>query len=321
MKVTNGLPFLAFSLSLLALGCGQDAGVMAPAIQSDATASVRATARYSEWSTAVNLGPAVNSPVSDNSPELSRDGLSLYFGSLRPGGVGSTDIYVSRRSSVNDPWGTPVNLGTTINTTRIDGGPTLSRDGHWLFLISDRPGGQGSNDIYVSWRADTHDDFAWGPPVNLGSPVNSAQLEAGPNPWGQEFYFHRGPAVGNTEIYVSRMKGNVFGEPTLVTELDSGGEYFTQRPSIRFDGREMFFSSNRPASPPDGENSHDIWTSTRQGNGQPWTTPIKLGATINTPFQEQTPVISEDGTLLFFTSDRTGNFDLYVATRSVVPEE
>ena len=275
-----------------------------------------ASSELGYWSEPVSLGPVINSPTTENSPELSNDGLSLYFGSVnRPDGLGSTDLYVSRRSCTDAAdercaWGAPVNLGPTINSNRIDAGPQLSRDGHWLYFISDRPGGFGLNDIWVSYRQDTHDDFAWETPVNLGAPINTVQSEAGPNLRGPDLYFHRGTVASNTDIYVSRKRGDTFDEPTLVWEVSSPG-FFDQRPSTRWDGHEMVLSSDRPG----GLGLQDIWTSVRQGNGSAWTSPVNLGAPINTQFQEQTPTITDDGSILLFSSNRTGNFDLYMATR------
>ena len=71
---------------------------------------------YAGWSAPVNLGPTVNSAAGEAGPALSGDGLSLYFASDRQGPVGNTDIWVSQRPTVNDAWGTPTNLGSTINT-------------------------------------------------------------------------------------------------------------------------------------------------------------------------------------------------------------
>ena len=61
--------------------------------------------KYSDWSAPVNLGPAINSASSDQGPAISKDGLSLYFTSNRSGGLGGFDMYVSQRTSVDDPWG------------------------------------------------------------------------------------------------------------------------------------------------------------------------------------------------------------------------
>src|SRR5437867_3880863 len=85
-------------------------------MEADVT-SVGANARFSDWSASVNLGPVVNSPFTDFTPELSRDGLSLYLSSNRPGGFGLTDLYAARRAGPDQPWGQPVNLGAVINTS------------------------------------------------------------------------------------------------------------------------------------------------------------------------------------------------------------
>src|SRR3989442_8868594 len=90
---------------------------------------------FSDWSAPVNLGPVINSASSDQGPAISKDGLSLYFTSNRPGGLGGPfDMYVSQRASVDDPWGAPMNLGPTVNTAFDEGNPALSRDGHLLFF-------------------------------------------------------------------------------------------------------------------------------------------------------------------------------------------
>src|SRR5207248_907742 len=139
--------------------------------------SPSAAPKYSPWSAPVNLGPVVNSPFGEQGPAISKDALSLYFGSNRPGGSGGFDIWVSQRTNPGDAWGPPVNLGSTVNTASIESIPALSRDEHWMFFNSDRPGGFGAIDLWASWRANIHDDFGWETPVNLGAPVNSAFLD------------------------------------------------------------------------------------------------------------------------------------------------
>src|SRR5262245_29824168 len=138
-----------------------------------ATSLAAGRAHYTDWSTPVNLGPTVNSASANGGPALSKDGLSLYFYSNRPGGLGGTDIWVSQRKSGDDEWGAPQNLGPTINTAAEETAPAFSRDGHWMFFTSTGPGGFGSADIWASWRPHTHDDFGWQTPINLGAGVNS----------------------------------------------------------------------------------------------------------------------------------------------------
>ena len=117
-----------------------------------------------ELGTAGNLGCGINSPSGEQGPAISKDGRSLFFGSDRPGGFGGNDIWVSQRAWVQDPWGPPVNLGAVVNTAGADNIPTLSRDGHWLFFNSDRPGTSGIGDIWVAYREHIDDDFGWQPP-------------------------------------------------------------------------------------------------------------------------------------------------------------
>jgi len=111
-----------------------------------------AAQRYSDWSEAANLGPTINSPFTDFTPEISKNGLSLYFSSGRPGGFGLNDLWVSQRAGVDAEWGPPMNLGFLINSGANEAAPHLSRDGHYLFFTSNRPGGLGSNDLWVSRR-------------------------------------------------------------------------------------------------------------------------------------------------------------------------
>src|SRR5262245_12239120 len=136
-----------------------------------------AAPKYSGWSSPIYLGSIVNSSSDDLLPQVSKNGLSLYFASTRPDGFGDEDIWVCQRRTSDVPWGPPVNLGATINTSLRERGTGFSRDGHFLFLVTDRPGGFGGLDIWVSWRANTLDDFGWQPPVNLGEGVNTSSNE------------------------------------------------------------------------------------------------------------------------------------------------
>ena len=319
MNAQRGAKFLATLAPIyLALACDRGSEFMEPAVGPGAVQMSVADTRWSEWSVPVNLGPTVNSPFAENVPDVSRDGLSLYFSSNRPGGSGAGDLWVSRRASVDDPWGVPVNLGPTVNSSAGDLGPNVSPDGHYLFFTSNRPGGLGLNDIWVSRRADVHDDFAWEAPVNLGSPINGPEFDAGAELRLPEFYFVLGPAGTAFDIYVSTVRGNRFESPQPVVELNSSANDL--RPSVRFDRREIFFSSDRPG----GFGGDDIWVSTRQSAADPWTEPVNLGPLVNTPFNDLQPGLSEDGTMLFITSNRPGGMgagDLYVSTRRRISRE
>ena len=119
------------------------------------------------WGTPAKLAAPINSGARDDSPFITPDGLSMYFGSNRAGGLGGNDIYVSKRESVMDPWGDPVNLGPGINSSSNDWMGSLSPDGLSLFLDSLRPGGVG---VHVATRASLDDEFQ--DPVFLPRSIN-----------------------------------------------------------------------------------------------------------------------------------------------------
>ena len=141
------------------------------------------------WGPPVNLGPNVNSTALDMCASISADGLAIFFQSNRAGGSGAEDIHVSTRASTAEPWRPAVNLGPIVNSPAYDGSPCILPDGLTLLFTSNRPGGFGDNDIWVTRRATAN--AAWGEPVNLGPPVNTARGEAEPtiSPDGQTLYF------------------------------------------------------------------------------------------------------------------------------------
>ena len=106
----------------------------------------------------VTLGPAepvseLNVPnATDAAVTVRVDGRELLFWSTRSGGLGGADLWVSTRQTVHDPWSPPVDLGVPLNTAADDLTPTLSFDGRTLIFGSNRPGGQGGNDLWMSTR-------------------------------------------------------------------------------------------------------------------------------------------------------------------------
>jgi hypothetical protein len=123
----------------------------------------------------VNLGPVVNSSHDDAFPSVSRDGLELYFRSNRPGGAGNYDIWMTKRTTRDAAWTEPMNLGPSVNSPADDRGPCLSADGLVLFFHSQRVGGYGSMDLYMTRRASR--SGSWGEAVNLGPVINTGGYE------------------------------------------------------------------------------------------------------------------------------------------------
>ena len=299
----------------LLLACGTDSDQVVFELQAHSFAN-------SQWSGPVNLGPTVNSPATDQAPSLSPDGLSLYFGSDRPGGLGGTDLWVSRRACGDCSWGTPVHLGSVLNSSAGDAGPSLSIDGHLLFFTSARPGGHGLNDIYVSRRANPRDDFGWGRPVNLGPDVNTPAFEAGAE-YVQSaedgianFYFNRGPSSATQDIYYAPVTrdGETRGPAVRVSEL-SDPTANDAASSVRTDGREILFGSTRA----NGAGGSDLWVSTRRSVHDAWSPPENLAPPLNSVAFDQQPSLSSDGRTLLFASDRpggTGGTDIWMSTRT-----
>jgi hypothetical protein len=304
---------------------------------------------FGPWSTPVNLGRVINqSRTTDlnTHPAISKNGLSLYISSTRPGGVNGMnlsnklEIWVSQRASLKAPWGAPVNLDAfnTVPVINSIGSPTyapnFSADGHLLFFSSPRPGGLGGADLYVSRRTNKHDDFAWQTPVNLGLVINSPQDDEASTYFEDEetgiivLYFAStrpggplGSPPGSEHIYVSTLGDDgTFGPAVLVPELSSTSN--ETRTAIRRDGLEFFLTSTRP----NGRiGTNDIWVSTRDNTLDTWSTPVNLGPTVNYPgYITGAPALSWDGTTLYCYSTRPGGFgirDLYVSTRERADRE
>ena len=92
----------------------------------------------------------------------------------------------------------PENLGPAINSPQGENDVYIAPDESFIVFTSDRPGGQGENDFYLSvWK-----DGTWSQPRNLGPTINSAGTECCPSvsPDGKYFFFNR-PGTGKPGIY------------------------------------------------------------------------------------------------------------------------
>lgn len=156
------------------------------------------------WGTAKNLGFPINTSDNEGAQTLSGDGRLMVFTACnRSDGLGRCDLYWSIRRG--DKWSIPQNMGKPINTTYRETQPSITPDGRTLYFASDRPGGKGNHDIWVS-----HKDSAdhWTVPENMGDSINSSGTEMSPfiHPDNQSLYFSSDGLIGlgGYDIFVSR---------------------------------------------------------------------------------------------------------------------
>lgn len=124
-----------------------------------------------DWSEPVkiNLGDTMYNYLY---PTLSRDQLTMYFSSDMPNGYGDYDLWMVTRKSVDDDFGTPVNLGSTVNSAGREVFPTLRNDSTLYFSSNGLPG-VGGLDIFRTGKSGRK----WSTPENLGIPINSSYDE------------------------------------------------------------------------------------------------------------------------------------------------
>jgi OOP family OmpA-OmpF porin len=165
------------------------------------------------WQRPVSISPNINSRFNEGTCTISADGRTLIFtnceGRAR---VGGCDLYISYKRG-ND-WSEPKNLGRSVNSMSWDSQPSLSADGRKLYFISDRAGGKGKRDIWISTK---DNEGVWQQAMNLGSAVNSAEDEVSPyiHVNGTTLFFASTgfPGFGSFDLYMSELEDSVWSEP------------------------------------------------------------------------------------------------------------
>lgn len=155
------------------------------------------------WGKALRMQEPVNSSDNEGAATISKDGRIMIFTACeRQDGAGRCDLYMCVWHG--NRWGRPRNMGRALNTGSWESQPSLSFDGTTLYFVSDRKGGYGGKDIWMS----TFGEEGWSSPRNLGPTINTPGDEGSPfiHPDNKSLYFsstgHIG--MGGSDLFVSR---------------------------------------------------------------------------------------------------------------------
>ncbi len=250
-------------------------------------------------------------------PRLTDGGATLYF-TFRVGKE-DTNIY---RSWLNMGKWQPAAIVAELNTPSDEICSSFSKDGQTMFLYSNRPGGVGGFDLYVSRRQGD----GWTQPKNMGKPVNSSVDEYDPaiSPDGKSLYFSSNriltvvdeeedwagtsrvkPGAPHFDLFVAKRKSaeKKWNTPQPLKDLNlaTANEW---SPFVSPSGTFLFFVSDRPVRSGEAPNK-DIYRA-RLENGN-FVDLENLGEGINSPFEETEPALSPEGFTLFYSSNRANN--------------
>ena len=214
------------------------------------------------WQKSFNMGPPINSVRNEGAATISADGKLMFFvgcanetgyGRDRQG-LGSCDLFYVLKDG--DVWTRPANLGKPVNSGAWESQPSFSSDGRTLYFVSNRRGGKGRKDI---WVTRVNDAGVWSPPENLGDNINTRGSEETVfiHPDNQTLYFSSDGHVGmgGLDIYMSKkQEDGSWGEPiNLGYPINTG----KNENSLLVDaqGRVAYFGSDREG----GEGGRDLY--------------------------------------------------------------
>lgn len=165
-----------------------------------------------KWMSAQSVSSRINTSLNEGACTISADGRMMIFTACdRRDSFGSCDLFISKRTG--DSWSKPKNLGRSINSKYWESQPSLSADGKKLFFVSNRPGGFGGRDIWVSSNV----NGKWEAPENLGNQINTFKDETTPfiHFSGESLFFSSNgyPGMGGFDLFKSRRSDTVWTEP------------------------------------------------------------------------------------------------------------
>ena len=196
------------------------------------------------WDKVKDIGPPINTIENEGAFSISSDGNYIFFTSCsRNGGKGQCDIWLT--SKKNNRWDEPKNLQSPINTKYWESQPSISSDGRMLYFSSDRPGGYGGTDIWVSEFSNS----GWSAPKNLGPTVNTSKDEQFPfiHSDNRTLYFSSNghPGLGKSDLYLTRkdVKLNWETPINMGFPINSRGQDWNL--VVARDGKTAYFSSDQ----------------------------------------------------------------------------
>ncbi|MNJ84570.1 Outer membrane porin F precursor [compost metagenome] len=272
----------------------------------------------------INLGPGVNTKDSEYFPTITVDGKTLLFTrrieDKRVQVYGEQeDFYVSNLSTFNT-WEAAIPMPKNINTLNNEGAPTIAADGRTLIFVAcadesgsygDNRNGKGSCDLFYTKRLGNQ----WIDPTNLPGAINTGSWESQPSlsADGKTLYFVRKVMTRggrpDSDIYFSTLKEDGSWDTPVRLPNTINTPYMEESVLIHPDGKTLYFSSQGHQ----GMGGLDIFVSRMDEHGV-WGKPENLGYPINTSADENSLLVSADGEIAFFASDREGGFgklDLY----------
>jgi hypothetical protein len=234
---------------------------------------------------------------------LSEDELTIYFS--RGGGM-ARDIWRATRTTPSAPFANAQPF-TSVNSAYLDDGLTISRDGLLAVLGSGRPMG-GPPDLFFSKRESRAVDFP--------TPTKIPGLEASGNdndPYlvsdSGKMYF-ASDREGQSDIFVVTVAGSTFGPPVKVGEVSSTAS--DGAPVASVDDMEIFIASGRA-----GGTGERTFHARRPAPGMPFEQPVEVSE-LNVADKSSIPSwLSPDRCVLYYSTDRAGTRDMWVATRGM----
>lgn len=204
------------------------------------------------WGAPTSISENINTGFNEGTCTISADGRTLIMTScVGRKGYGSCDLFVAYK--FGNEWTTPKNLGANVNSSSWDSQPSLSADGRTLYFVSNRGGGVGRRDIWVSYK---DDQDKWSKAKNLGRKVNSVNDDISPfiHPNNKTLYFASNGWVGfgGLDIFSSEYDSSGWTKPeNLGVPINTGEDQVAL--FITSDGERGYYS-NENNSLPDKKN-------------------------------------------------------------------